>query len=110
MITTYIAASVLISMAYYLLAVVTLFFVRLPIPRRLNLVLIAAGATFFFGCGSHHMHMAVHVAIDAPVRTAMLTWHLLAVELMQAIAAPVAAVLVLFALRHLTIRVEGNGV
>jgi hypothetical protein len=109
MITVYIAASVLIAIAYYLLSAVTLVLVRLPITKALNIMLITAGAAFFFGCGSHHMHMSVHMANDEAVRDAMLSWHLLAVELMQAVAAPLAAVLTLLALRHLTIRVEGNG-
>jgi hypothetical protein len=88
----------------------TLVLVRLPIHGALNFTLIAAAAVFFFGCGSHHMHMAVHMAGDERVRDAMLSWHLLAVELMQAFAAPLAAVLTLLALRHLTIRVEGDDV
>jgi hypothetical protein len=107
MVTTLILLNILIAIAYFGLAVLAVLWTRLPIPRWICWMLRIFAATFFLGCGIHHLHYAIHISSARPaVVTELVDWHFLAVEMMQAFAAPATDITILIALHYMTVTIQ----
>jgi hypothetical protein len=107
MLTAFVAINAIVAAAYILLAAISATLVRVPhVSRALSYGISAAFTVFFLGCGARHMHHTVNAALDPDRYAFLLTPHSIIIDGAQAVAAPVAAVLSLLALRKLAITIE----